>query len=135
MGQMNKKRVITFGTFDVFHVGHVNILERARQQGDYLIVGISSDELNFSKKQRFPIYSQDHRIKILKSLRFVDEVFLEESLELKPEYIKSYRADVLVMGDDWEGKFDDMRQYCEVVYLPRTPSISTTEIIEIVKEL
>jgi glycerol-3-phosphate cytidylyltransferase len=129
------RRVITFGTFDVFHIGHVNILERAKQEGDYLIVGVSSDALNFSKKQRYPIYSQADRIKILESLRFVDEVFVEESLELKAEYIQRAKADVFVMGDDWAGKFDDMRQYCEVIYLPRTPSISTTEIIEVVKSL
>ncbi|HGF6384914.1 TPA: adenylyltransferase/cytidyltransferase family protein, partial [Escherichia coli] len=76
------KRIITFGTFDVFHVGHINILERAKALGDYLIVGVSSDQLNFSKKQRFPIYSQDDRLKIISSLKFVDEVFVEESLEL-----------------------------------------------------
>jgi glycerol-3-phosphate cytidylyltransferase len=129
------RRVITFGTFDVFHIGHVNILERAKQQGDYLIVGVSSDELNFKKKQRYPIYSQADRIKILESLRFVDEVFVEESLELKAEYIQQAKADIFVMGDDWAGKFDDMEQYCEVRYLARTPSISTTEIIEVVKSL
>jgi len=129
------KRVITFGTFDVFHVGHINILERAKKEGSYLIVGLSSDELNFSKKQRYPVYPQSQRLKIIESLRFVDEVFIEESLEKKPEYIQSFNADVLVMGDDWAGKFDDMKQFCEVVYLPRTPSISTTEIIEVVKRL
>jgi glycerol-3-phosphate cytidylyltransferase len=129
------RRVITFGTFDVFHIGHVNILERAKHQGDYLIVGVSSDELNFKKKQRYPIYSQADRIKILESLSFVDEVFVEESLELKAEYIQQAKADVFVMGDDWAGKFDDMKQYCEVRYLARTPSISTTEIIEVVKSL
>ena len=129
------KRVITFGTFDVFHVGHINILERAKEQGGYLVVGVSSDELNFRKKNRYPIYSQQDRVKILKSLKFVDEVFVEESLELKPEYIKKHSADVLVMGDDWAGRFDDMKSLCEVLYLPRTPSISTTEIIEVVKSL
>ncbi|WP_283786151.1 pantoate--beta-alanine ligase [Bermanella sp. WJH001] len=129
------KRVITFGTFDVFHVGHINILERAKEQGGYLIVGVSSDELNFAKKSRYPIYAQKDRIKILESLKFVDEVFVEESLELKPEYIQKYRADVLVMGDDWAGKFDGMKNLCDVLYLPRTPSISTTEIIEVVKSL
>lgn len=129
------KRVITFGTFDVFHIGHVNILERAKQEGDYLIVGVSSDELNYSKKKRNPIYDQKQRVKIIQSLRFVDEVFIEESLELKPEYIKQFKADVLVMGDDWAGRFDDMKALCDVVYLERTPSISTTEIIEVVKNL
>jgi len=129
------RRVITFGTFDVFHIGHINILERAKQEGDYLIVGVSSGELNYSKKKRYPIYSQAQRMKILESLRFVDEVFVEESLELKAQYIQDHKADVLVMGDDWAGKFDEMKQYCDVTYLPRTPSISTTEIIEVVKKL
>lgn len=129
------RKVITFGTFDVFHVGHVNILERAKKEGDYLIVGVSSDALNFKKKSRYPIYSQQDRIKILESLRFVDEVFIEESLELKAQYIQNSKADVLVMGDDWLGRFDDMKAFCEVKYLPRTPSISTTEIIEVVKSI
>lgn len=126
-------RVITFGTFDVFHVGHINILERARLHGNHLIVGVSSDTLNMAKKQRYPIYSQEDRIHIIRSLRCVDQVFVEESLALKEEYIKHYNADVLVMGDDWQGKFDHLKHVCEVVYLPRTPSVSTTEIIEIVK--
>jgi len=126
-------RVITFGTFDVFHVGHVNILERARLHGSHLIVGVSSDALNMEKKQRYPIYCQEDRMHIIRSLSCVDEVFVEESLELKEEYIKHYNADVLVMGDDWQGRFDHLKHVCEVVYLPRTPSVSTTEIIEIVK--
>lgn len=129
------KRVITFGTFDVFHIGHINILERAKKQGDYLVVGVSSDQLNFEKKQRYPVYPQNQRVRILESLRFVDEVFIEDSLALKAQYIQEYQADVLVMGDDWAGKFNEMQQYCEVVYLPRTPSISTSEIIEVVKAL
>ena len=126
-------RVITFGTFDVFHVGHVNILERAKLHGSHLIVGVSSDDLNMSKKQRYPIYSEEDRIHIIRSLSCVDEVFIEKSLELKAEYIKYYNADLLVMGDDWQGKFDHLKDLCQVIYLPRTPSISTTEIIEIVK--
>ena len=127
------KRVITFGTFDVFHLGHVNILERAAQLGDYLIVGVSSDALSFKKKQRYPLYSQDDRVKIISSMRCVDEVFIEESLEDKARYIEMKNADLLVMGDDWEGRFDWVKPWCEVVYLPRTPSISTTEIIEIAR--
>ncbi|EWS98487.1 glycerol-3-phosphate cytidylyltransferase [Pseudoalteromonas sp. SCSIO_11900] len=127
------KRVITFGTFDIFHVGHINILERAKELGDYLIVGISSDELNLQKKGRAPIYSEAERIKIISSLRCVDEVFIEHSLELKGEYIKQYQADLLVMGDDWLGKFDEYKRLCDVQYLARTPSISTTEIIEVVR--
>jgi len=127
------KRIITFGTFDVLHVGHVSILERARALGDHLTVGISSDELNLSKKGRKPIYNLDHRMRIVSALRCVDEVFVEESLEQKGDYIRQFEADVLVMGDDWKGGFDQMGEYCEVVYLPRTPSISTTEVIEVVR--
>lgn len=128
-------RVITFGTFDVFHVGHINILERCASLGDTLIVGVSSDELNYSKKSRYPIYAQDDRLKILQSISFVDEVFFEESLEKKREYIKFFKADILAMGDDWAGKFDEFSDICKVVYFPRTPSISTTEIIEIAKKI
>ncbi|EHK3304289.1 adenylyltransferase/cytidyltransferase family protein [Escherichia coli] len=125
--------VITFGTFDVFHIGHIHILERAAALGDRLIVGVSSDLLNFSKKNRYPIYNEEDRIKIISSLKFVDEVFLEESLELKEKYIKEKNANILVMGDDWKGRFDQYNNICQVIYFPRTPSISTTEIIEIVK--
>jgi len=130
-------RVITFGTFDVFHVGHVRILKRAAELGNELIVGLSSDQLNFKKKGRLPVYSQNDRAEIIASLSFVTETFFEESLELKAEYIKQFNADLLVMGDDWEGKFDWVKEQtnCEVLYLPRTPSISTTEIIEVVKAL
>jgi glycerol-3-phosphate cytidylyltransferase len=127
------RKVITFGTFDVFHAGHVKILERAKSLGDFLIVGISSDELNKTKKNRYPIYSQADRIHIVESLRCVDTVFVEESLELKEQYIKMFDADVLVMGDDWKGKFDHFSNICDVTYFERTPSISTTEIIEVVR--
>ncbi|ELS8058941.1 adenylyltransferase/cytidyltransferase family protein, partial [Escherichia coli] len=106
-------RVITFGTFDVFHVGHINILERAASYGEELIVGVSSDALNFSKKQRYPIYSESDRMKIISSLKFVTSVFLEESLELKLDYIKKYKASTLVMGDDWEGRFDWVKSECD----------------------
>lgn len=127
--------IITFGTFDVFHVGHINILENAAKLGSRLIVGVSSDALNYSKKKRNPIYSENDRMKIISSLKCVDYVFLEESLALKAEYIKRFNADVLVMGDDWEGKFDHFSDICKVIYFPRTPSISTTEIIEVVKSI
>ncbi|WP_062078707.1 adenylyltransferase/cytidyltransferase family protein [Demequina globuliformis] len=126
--------VLTFGTFDVFHIGHVNMLVRAADLGDHLTVGVSSDALNFSKKQRYPVYREEHRMAIVKSLACVDEVFVEESLELKGEYIKKFNADVLVMGDDWAGKFDHYRELCEVVYLPRTAEVSTTDIIQSIKE-
>jgi len=126
-------RVATFGTFDVFHVGHLRILERARALGDHLMVGVSTDQMNFDKKGRYPVYSQDQRVEIVHALRCVDEVFLEESLALKQHYLERYRADVLVMGDDWAGKFDEFSDICRVVYLPRTPSISTTAVIESIR--
>jgi glycerol-3-phosphate cytidylyltransferase len=129
------RRVVTFGTFDVLHVGHVSLLERARALGDRLIVGVSSDALNFSKKGRNPVYPEADRLRLIAALRCVDEVFVEESLALKGEYLRQHRADVLVMGDDWAGRFDEFRALCEVVYLPRTPSISTTEIIEVIKRV
>ncbi|TKB47590.1 glycerol-3-phosphate cytidylyltransferase [Ferrimonas sediminicola] len=128
-------RVITFGTFDMFHVGHLNIIERARALGDSLVVGVSSDALNFSKKSRYPVCNERDRSRIIGALAAVDEVFLEESLELKAEYIQKHQADILVMGDDWNGKFDHLSDLCKVVYLPRTPAISTTELIEVVKSL
>jgi glycerol-3-phosphate cytidylyltransferase len=123
------KKVITFGTFDVFHVGHVNVLERAKAFGARLIVGVSSDQLNYSKKSRFPVFSEKERMRIISSLHCVDEVFLEESLELKGDYIKNFDADVLIMGDDWKGKFDHYKDLCEVIYLPRTEGVSTSDII------
>ena len=122
--------VITFGTFDVFHVGHLRVIERAAALGDRLVVGVSADALNLRKKDRLPVFSQGERLEIVAALRVVDEVFVEESLELKRHYITTYAADVLVMGDDWAGRFDEFRDVCEVVYLPRTPAISTTALIE-----
>ena len=124
------KAVVTFGTFDVFHVGHLRLLERAKSFGDSLFVGVSTDQLNFDKKGRKPVYPQAERYEIIGALRCVDEVFFEESLELKGDYIKKTGASILVMGDDWRGKFDEFNALCEVVYLPRTPAISTTEVIE-----
>jgi glycerol-3-phosphate cytidylyltransferase len=127
------KKIITFGTFDVLHVGHIRILQRARALGDYLIVGVSSDALNFSKKQRYPVYPESERIEIIQSIAGVNEVFREDSLELKGEYIKKYQADVLVMGDDWVGRFDEFKTLCDVIYLPRTEGISTTQLISDIK--
>ncbi|NQX90291.1 MAG: adenylyltransferase/cytidyltransferase family protein [Halioglobus sp.] len=124
------KTVITFGTFDVFHVGHLRLLQRAASLGNRLVVGVSSDALNIEKKGRLPVYSEAERTEIVGSLRCVDTTFIEESLAKKGEYIAGFKADVLVMGDDWEGKFDAYRDNCEVVYLQRTPAISTTEVIE-----
>ncbi len=122
--------VITFGTFDVLHVGHVRVLNRAAELGDRLVVGVSSDALNFSKKDRNPVFTQEERLEIVSNIKVVDAVFVEESLELKRQYVTEHSADVLVMGDDWAGKFDFLSDICKVVYLPRTPSVSTTAIIE-----
>jgi len=124
------KKVITFGTFDVLHVGHLRILQRAANYGDRLIVGVSTDLLNESKKGRAAVYCQEERLELVYALRCVDEVFLEESLERKREYINQHGANVLVMGDDWAGRFDYLKDACDVVYLPRTPAISTTALIE-----
>lgn len=128
-------RVITFGTFDVFHVGHLRVLQRAAALGDQLIVGVSSDALNLSKKGREPVFSQAERMEIVAGLAVVDEVFVEESLDLKRDYIVQHRADILVMGDDWRGKFDDLADVCKVTYLARTPAISTTAVIEKITDL
>jgi glycerol-3-phosphate cytidylyltransferase len=124
------RTVITFGTFDVFHVGHLRIIERAASYGDRLVVGVSADALNRVKKNREPVFTESERLAIVAALKAVDEVFVEESLELKRHYIEKYSADVLVMGDDWAGRFDEFSDICEVVYLPRTPAISTTALIE-----
>jgi len=123
-------RVITFGTFDVFHIGHVNILTRAHDLGDHLTVGVSTDAMNFDKKGRYPIYRQEHRMEIVGSMACVDEVFEEHSLDLKRDYLIEHKADVLVMGNDWEGRFDEFKDIVEVKYLPRTDDISTTDIIQ-----
>lgn len=122
--------VVTFGTFDVLHVGHVRVLNRSAELGDELIVGVSSDALNHSKKGRNPVFNQDERLELVSNLKAVAGVFIEESLDLKRQYLIEHDADVLVMGDDWSGKFDFCSDLAKVVYLPRTPSISTTALIE-----
>jgi glycerol-3-phosphate cytidylyltransferase len=106
------------------------VLQRAAELGDRLVVGVSSDALNIAKKGRAPVFNEDERLEIISSLRVVDGVFLEESLEQKRDYILEQKADILVMGDDWAGKFDWVKDVCDVVYLPRTPSVSTTGLIE-----
>jgi glycerol-3-phosphate cytidylyltransferase len=124
------RTVITFGTFDVFHVGHLRVIQRAAALGDRLVVGVSADALNERKKGRAPVFSEHERMEIVAALKVVDEVFLEESLEQKRDYILHHQADVLVMGDDWAGRFDELKDICEIHYLPRTPAISTTALIE-----
>jgi len=125
-------KVITFGTFDLLHIGHINILKNAKSLGDELIVGVSTDKFSIEKKNRKPIYNENNRKQILESLKFVDKVFFEESFEKKREYIKKYKADIFVMGNDWEGRFDEFNDICKVVYFDRTPSISTTNLIEVI---
>ena len=127
------KRVITYGTFDLLHYGHINLLQRAKQLGDYLIVGLSTDEFN-NKKGKKSYFSYDDRKIILESIRYVELVSPEENWEQKVQNVKDYNIDILVMGDDWKGKFDFLtREGCEVIYLPRTPEISTTQIKETLK--
>lgn len=122
--------VVTFGTFDVFHIGHLRLLERASSLGSRLVVGVSTDALNESKKGRKPVFPQHERLELVAALRCVDEVFFEESLEQKKNYLIHWAADILVMGDDWKGRFDEYEDICKVVYFPRTPSISTTAVVE-----
>ena len=121
------KRVITYGTFDLLHYGHINILRRAKEQGDYLIVALSSDEFN-SLKGKKSYFTYEERKKMLEAIRYVDLVIPEDNWEQKKTDVEKYDVDVFVMGDDWEGKFDFLKEQCEVVYLPRTPEISTTKI-------
>lgn len=121
------KKIITYGTFDLLHTGHINILRRAKELGDYLIVAISADEFN-ELKGKEAYYSFEQRKAILEAVRYVDEVIPEYNWEQKVKDVKKHDIDVFVMGDDWTGKFDFLREYCEVVYLPRTVGISTTKI-------
>jgi len=121
------KKVITYGTFDLLHVGHINLLRRARALGDYLIVVVSSDEFNAGKCKKAYHSFEDRKV-ILEAVRYVDEVLPEYTWEQKIDDVKNNDVDVFVMGDDWEGKFDFLKEYCEVVYLPRTEGISTTKI-------
>lgn len=121
------KKVLTYGTFDLLHYGHVNLLKRARGLGDYLIVGLSTDEFN-AVKHKEAYHSFEHRKLILEAIRYVDLVIPENNWEQKIGDVQKYDTDVFVMGDDWKGKFDFLKDYCEVVYLPRTVGISTTKI-------
>lgn len=122
------KRIITYGTFDLLHYGHINVLRRAKELGDYLIVALSTDEFNSEKKGKKTYFNYEQRKLLLESLRYVDLVIPETCWEQKIEDVKLYKIDTFVIGDDWKGKFDFLKDYCEVVYLPRTPEISTTQI-------
>ena len=112
------RKVITYGTFDLLHAGHINLLRRAKELGDYLIVVVSTDEFNWNEERK----------KLVEAVRYVDLVIPEENWDQKISDVKEYHVDTFVMGDDWKGKFDFLKDYCEVVYLPRTEGISTTKI-------
>ena len=123
------KRVITYGTFDLLHYGHINILRRAKELGDYLIVALSTDEFNEVEKGKHTYFTYEQRKMLLESIRYVDLVIPEESWEQKASDCREYHIDTFVIGDDWTGKFDFLKeQGVEVVYLSRTPEISTTQI-------
>ncbi len=122
------KKVITYGTFDLLHYGHINLLRRAKAQGDYLIVALSTDEFNWNSKQKKCYFPYEKRKMLLEAIRYVDLVIPENNWEQKIEDVKEFRVDTFVMGDDWKGKFDYLKDYCEVVYLERTPEISTSSI-------
>ena len=122
------RKVITYGTFDLLHAGHINLLRRAKELGDYLIVVVSTDEFNWNEKQKKCYFSNEERKKLVEAVRYVDLVIPEENWDQKISDVKEYHVDTFVMGDDWKGKFDFLKDYCEVVYLPRTEGISTTKI-------
>ncbi|SYW01338.1 glycerol-3-phosphate cytidylyltransferase [Oenococcus oeni] len=124
------RRVITYGTFDMLHYGHINLLRRAKSFGDYLIVALSTDEFNWNAKKKKSYFSYEKRKQLLEAIRYVDLVIPEKDWEQKITDIKLYQIDTFVMGDDWTGKFDYLKKKTDVniVYLPRTPEISTTQI-------
>ena len=122
------KRVITYGTFDLLHYGHINLLRRAKALGDYLIVAISTDEFNWNEKQKKSYFSYEERKAMVEAIRYVDLVIPEENWDQKMTDVDKYQADVFVIGDDWKGKFDFLKEKCEVVYLERTPEISSSQI-------
>ena len=122
------KRVITYGTFDMLHYGHINLLRRAKELGDYLVVVLSTDEFNWNSKQKKCYFTYEQRKQVLEAIRYVDLVIPEENWEQKISDVQDYKIDTFVMWNDWEGKFDFLKDYCEVVYLPRTEGISTTQI-------
>lgn len=121
------KVIITYGTYDVLHAGHINLLRRARDLGDKLIVALSTDEFN-QGKHKSALLSYANRKTVLEAIRYVDAVIPEETWEQKVLDIKKYNVDTFVIGDDWEGKFDFLKEHCNVIYLPRTEGVSSTEI-------
>lgn len=129
------KRVITYGTFDLLHYGHINLLRKAKALGDYLIVGLSTDEFNWNEKQKKCYFTYEERKKLLEAMRYVDLVIPETCWDQKNFDIDEYHVDTFVIGDDWKGKFDFLKEKgCEVIYLSRTPEISTTQIKKDLKD-
>ena len=125
------KKVITYGTFDLLHYGHINLLRRAKSLGDYLIVGLSTDEFNNKEKNKECYFDYENRKSLLDAVKYIDLVIPEETWEQKVSDIQKYNVDVFVIGDDWNGKFDYLKDSgVEVVYLPRTEEISTSKIKE-----
>lgn len=130
------KRVITYGTFDLLHYGHINLLKRAKEQGDYLIVALSTDEFNWNEKKKKCFFNYEKRKMLLEAIRYVDLVIPEENWEQKKNDVHEYHIDTFVMGDDWKGKFDFLKdEGVDVVYVSRTPEISTTQIKKDLKEI
>ena len=128
------RKVLTYGTFDLLHHGHIRLLERAKALGDHLTVAISTDKFNLESKNKICAYSYEERKHILEAIRYVDQVIPETNWEQKVNDVRNYDIDVFVIGDDWEGHFDFLKEYCEVVYLPRTPDISTTKVKKMLAE-
>ena len=122
-----EKIVLTYGTFDMFHIGHLNLLNRLKRLGDKLIVAVSTDEFN-SIKGKKTLIPFEQRALIVQNIKCVDMVISEKKWEQKIDDIKKYNVDIFAIGDDWQGKFDFLKDYCEVIYLPRTQNISTTEL-------
>jgi glycerol-3-phosphate cytidylyltransferase len=133
--KIRMRRVITYGTFDLLHYGHINLLRRAKEQGDYLVVALSTDEFNWNQKQKKCYFTYEQRKALLEAIRYVDLVIPEENWEQKRSDVHLYHIDTFVMGNDWEGKFDFLKEEgVEVVYLERTPEISTTQIKQELKK-
>ena len=125
------KRVITYGTFDLLHYGHINLLKRAKEYGDYLVVAVSTDEFNWNEKSKKCYFSYEQRKQLVEAIRYVDLVIPEENWNQKKKDVHEYHIDTFVIGDDWTGRFDFLKdEGVEVIYLPRTPEISTTQIKE-----
>lgn len=122
------KRIITYGTFDLLHYGHINLLKHAKQLGDYLVVALSTDEFNHNKKHKDCYFNYEERKHMLEAIRYVDLVVPEKNWEQKKTDIYKYNIDIFAIGEDWKGEFDFLKDLCEVVYLSRTPEISTTKI-------